>query len=91
MVRTIFTSPKVVDCVQSTCDLDQFTCTFRGIESEVDRELLGYSARFVGGGLRLRGLRQQRQRQQPTSECQRRNQGYYPPVVRYDHHIHSFP
>src|SRR5918993_1305891 len=79
--RVSFTH-KVVDCVQSTRDVDQFTCAFSGIQSELLRELLGYSAI----ALRLRGLGQQRQRQQATSERQRRNHRYYPPAVRYDHH-----
>jgi hypothetical protein len=43
--------PKVGDCVQSTRNIDQFTIyALGGIESEGERELLGYSALSVGGG-----------------------------------------
>ena len=52
MVRTIFLNRRVVDEVESTRDLDQFTCASRGIEDEFfEREPLGCSAL----GLRLRG------------------------------------
>jgi hypothetical protein len=51
--------------VHSTLDKDRFNCTFV-CGKEVNR---GPFVEMLGLRLRVRGLRQQHQRQQPTSEC----------------------
>src|SRR5215208_4129644 len=50
MVRTVWLHRKVVDRVQSTRELDYFTCALRRIEKELDRGILDCSAFSVGGG-----------------------------------------
>jgi hypothetical protein len=85
MKHAVFIYRAVRNCVRSTLDMDR--CAIAAGVGFGERTPVVVRDGFC---LRLRGLRQQRQRLQPTSECQRRNHRYDPHAVRYDHHIHSF-